>query len=329
MKKLRTIFLAIAVVLSLIACQGGNSSGGANWTKSVEIQVPAKAGGGTDVMARALAANITKKSGSNITIVNNTDGGGVVAMETVRNAKSDGSVLMQFHTTMLIKTATGVYDKTAADDFTVIGVSRSVEKGGTVLLASSGSGMNTLDDVIARAKAAPDTLLIGIETGGTSHVIAGMFARAADIKLKYVEAGTDTEKLTALVGGSIDLCFANPNQVKQYIESGKVVVFAVVSSDSDGGRSSVLPDVPSFIEQGIDFSFATLNMFLGPKNMNEELVNKIYNYYVDASKDAEVNAILEPAGFVMEFLSREDGIAAVKNQQENINAVVEGLGLKQ
>lgn len=321
------IVAAIALTASLTACGGGAKTD--QWAKNVEIQVPAKAGGGTDVMARALATQVAKDSGSNLAIVNNTDGGGVVAMEKTRVGKPDGSTLLQFHTTMLIKTASGVYDKSAAEDFSVIAVGQSVDKGTYLLVVSGDSPYKTLDDLIKAAKDAPGTMLLGVETGGLSHVLSGMFAKKTGIDVKYVEAGSDTEKLTALVGGSIDFCFVNPNQAKQYIESGKAIGLGCVSADADGGRSGVMPDIPSFTEQGIDFYFSTINLILGPKEMDPQLVQKIHDYYASAAENEAVNEILEPAGFAMHILDLEEGQDKVKEMQEEINAVVDELGLKQ
>lgn len=328
-KRLLALALAGIMACSLAGCGSGKSKG-SDWAKSVEIQVPAKAGGGTDVMARALGTQVAKDSGSTITIVNNTDGGGVVACEKAAAGKKDGSTLVQFHTTLLIKTATGVLKKSAADDFTVIAVGVPVDEANNVLVVSGDSPYNTLDDLITDAKANPGSLLVGIETGGTTHVQAGLFAKAADLEVKYVEAGSDTEKLTALVGNSINAALVNANQAKQYIESGKAKALAVVSNSSEGGRSSVLPDVPSFVEQGVDCSFQMLSvLLLGPKDMDAELVTKIHDYYASAAENDEVKATLAPAGMEMTFMSVEDGLKTVQDTQTSINAVVEELGLKQ
>lgn len=328
-KKLLALALAGVMACSLAGC-GSGGKGSSDWAKSVEVQVPAKAGGGTDVMARALGTQVAKDSGSTITIVNNTDGGGVVACEKAAAGKKDGSTLVQFHTTLLIKTATGVLKKSAADDFTVIAVGVPVDEANNVLVVSGDSPYNTLDDLIADAKANPGSLLVGIETGGTTHVQAGLFAKAADLEVKYVEAGSDTEKLTALVGNSINAALVNANQAKQYIESGKAKALAVVSNSPEGGRSSVLPEVPSFVEQGIDCSFQMLSvLLLGPKDMDAELVTKIHDYYASAAENDEVKATLAPAGMEMTFMSVEDGLKTVQDTQTSINAVVEELGLKQ
>ncbi|MCI8949409.1 MAG: tripartite tricarboxylate transporter substrate binding protein [Lachnospiraceae bacterium] len=328
-KKLLAIVLAGVMACSLAGCGSGGGSG-SNWAKNVEVQVPAKAGGGTDVMARALGTQVAKDSGSTITIVNNTDGGGVVACEKGAAGKKDGSTLVQFHTTLLIKTATGVLKKSAADDFTVIAVGVPVDEANNVLVVSGDSPYETLNDLIEDAKANPGSLLVGIETGGTTHVQAGLFAKAAGLDVKYVEAGSDTEKLTALVGNSINAALVNANQAKQYIESGKAKALAVVSNSPDGGRSSVLPDVPSFVEQGVDCSFQMLSvLLLGPKDMDPQLVNQIHDYYAAAAENEEVKATLSPAGMEMTFMSVEEGLKTVQDTQTSVNTVVEELGLKQ
>lgn len=333
MKKLLALALVFTICISFTFANGQEEKGSSTsespvkWVKSVEVQVPARAGGGTDVMARTLGNQIAKLADNTVTIVNNTDGSGVVAMEKVRTAKPDGNTILQFHSTMLIKSATGVYKYNAVDDFSIIGVSHMTELAGYVLVVSADSPYKTIDALVNAAKAAPNTLLFGVETGGTAHIESGLFAKTAGIKVKFVEAGSDTEKLTALVGKNIDACFVNPNQAKQYIQAEKAIALGVVSIDSTGGRSSVLPDVPSFQELGYDFAFGTYNLFLGPKGMDPALISMIRDYYVQAAADPSVNAILEPAGFAMVFYSPEAGLAAVKKQQLELNEVTIELGL--
>lgn len=293
--------------------------------KNIEVQVPAKAGGGTDVMARTLGQGIASESGSNVTIVNNTDGSGVVAMETVRNGKGDGSELLQFHTTMLIKTATNIYKYSAADDFKVIGVAQGIEKGLYVLVTAS-DNLDTMEKFLAAGKSGE--IKMGIESGGTTHVLTGLLAKAANIKVKYVEAGSDTEKLTALVGNTIDACLVNTNQAKQYVESGKAHALAVVTNGEEGAKSSILPDVPSMQEEGVNFSFTTLNLILGPKSMDDATAKTLYDYYNTAAESDAVNEVLEPAGMAMHFFPYEEGISKIQEQQEAINSVVDELGIK-
>lgn len=327
MKRMLVLILLTALVMSSVFAQGGSeATSGAKWVKKVEVYVPAKAGGGTDVMARALANQIAKDSGSTLTIINNTDGGGVVAMETVRTAKPDGSKILQFHTTMLIKSATGLYNKKVTEDFTIIGVSRNPGPGGYVMVTSPNAPFNSANELAEYSK--QKQLLMGVETGGTVHLMTGLFALASGANVKYVEAGTDTEKLTTLVGGNIDACFVNVNQARQYIEAGKVKALGLVSSSREPLRNPLVPDVPTLVEMGYDVFFQSLNLILGPKGMDPALVNEIYQHYVNASINADVNAILVPASMNMVFYPQDEALAIVKEQQEMLNKVVAQLGLQ-
>ena len=326
MKKVLALVLCAVLALSLVACASSSKSGSA-LPKNIEVQLPAKAGGGTDVSARSIQTYQSQNSGSNFTIVNNTDGSGVVAMETVRTAKGDGSKILFFHTTMAIKKATGVYDKSPSQDFKVIGCATPTNPGGYILVVPVESGITDLDGFIAAAKAANGEYMIGVETGGSSHIMSGILSKALGVNLKYVEAGSDTDKLTALVGGSIQCALVNANQAKQYIEGGKVVALACFSATSEGGRNSVLPDVPSFSELGYDCVFGTYFYVLGPKDMSDETAKALYDTYVAAATDPATLEILEKAGIGMVFVPFEEGASYIAAQETALNEVCAELGL--
>ncbi len=322
MKKIALILAALMVFLASTAFAAG-------LPKKIEVQLPASAGGGTDVAGRQLTEWISKNSSSNMTIKNNTDGGGVVAYETIRTAKKDGSKILFFHSTMCIKYATGIYTHSPADEFKVAAVGLPKEKGGYVLVVPVDSGINSVEDFIAKCNETDGGLRIGVESGGSSHIMSGMLSKELGITLRYVESGPDTEKLTNLVGGSIDCALVNSNQAKQYIEGGKVVALACFSSTDEGGRNSVIPDVPSFKELGYNLVFGTYFYVLLPLDASDETAEAIHDLFVAAATDPDVDAILTSSGFGMEFAPYEDGPALIKAQQDALVAVCEELGLKQ
>lgn len=346
-KALATLLSAILMLGLLTGCGGsassstssdsGSSSGNdtqaaatsVKLPKNIEVQVPASAGGGTDVYARTLVNWINTNYDSNLTIINNTDGGGVVAFETVRTAKADASKILLFHTTMCIKTATGVYDYSAAEDFKIIGVTQGEEPGGYVLVVNADSGITTLDEFISAAKSSSDPFKIGVETGGSSHLMSGMLSDALGVSLNYVEAGPDTEKLTALVGDSIECALVNANQAKQYIEAGKINCLGCFSSSEEGGRCSNLPDIPSFIEQGYDLVYGTRFFLLAPKDMDDATAQAVLEMFDAAALADECTEVLTTSGLVNTFLPYEDGPAALKSQQDSLTTVCEQLGLVQ
>ena len=291
------------------------------WTGSVDLYVPASAGGGTDMMARTMANGVSSIVGNNITVVNNTDGSGVVALETVRNADPDGKTLLQYGLILLVNIAIGKYDHTIEDAFTVIAAAPGDNNGDQVLVAAADGKYQSLDDL----KNAADEILCGVQIGGSTHIVSAMALDALGAKAKYVEAGSDTEKLTALVGGNIDVCVVGVNQAQQYIESGMVTGLGFVSSTEEGGRSDRLPDVPSFVEQGYDVVWAGMQMILGPKGMDPALVEYINESYIAAYPDCK--AALEEASLGMKFLTLEESTAIIEEYTEKINTIVQQLGL--
>ncbi len=330
MKKLLATVLAASLAVTLCACGGGSGDKGGSTTlpKSIEVQLPASAGGGTDVAGRTLVDYINKNNDTNLTIVNNTDGGGVVAYETIRTNKNDASKILFFHSTMIIKYATGLYDQSPADSFKVAAAGLPTEKGGYVLVVPADKGITDVDGFIEAAKAGE--LKIGVETGGSSHIMTGIMSKALGIELKIVEAGPDTEKLTALVGGTLDCALVNANQAKQYIEAGKVNALACFSATDEGGRNSVVPDVPSFPELGYtDCVFGTYFYVLCSPDTPDELAEQIHDMYAAAAEDADTKAILESSGFGLSFAPYEDGAGIMKAQQESLVSVCDELGLKQ
>jgi len=325
-------FLLILVVIALMMTALAGCSAGASknaWSKSAELYVPAAPGGGTDVVARAYATQVAKDSGKSITVVNNADGGGVVSLETIRNAPKDGSKLVFYHTSMLITSATGVYDKNLMDDFTVIKCYESDVDGPYALVVKADAPYKTLADLVAAAKAAPDKVIIGIQTGGMTHLLGGIFNRDAGVKFKLAEAGPDTEKLTALVGGSIQAAMVNTNQAKQYVDSGKARVLGIITKSDKGGKSPVFPDAKNFIEEGYKNVYFNSVMFvLGPKGMDPAVVKEIGDHFAKASANADVLAILKKAN--MSFMAMDDAKAKdeLTKMAASIKTAVEDLGLK-
>ena len=115
-----------------------------------------------------------------------------------------------------------------------------------------------------------------------------MMSKELGITLRYTDAGSDTEKLTGLVGGSIDCALVNANQAKQYVESGKVNALAVFSATDEGARNSVLPDVPSFKECGYNLVFGTYFYVLLPKTAGDDVAQALHDVFEAAATDPEV-----------------------------------------
>ncbi len=294
MKKVIAIMLISWMAIGFVFANGTNEADSAAWAKTVDVIAPVKAGGGTDLAARAIFDKVAKLSGNSIGIVNNDTGNCVVAFEEVRNAEPDGSKILFFNGGFLTRIASGVYNHTV-EDFTIIGISHGADPA-YALMVSANSGIHSVEDLKAYALANPGKVLFGCNMGGTTQVMGMDLAKTLGVEFKFVHSGSDTATLTELVGGSINVCYANVNQAKQYAESGKAVILGVLGQDNKGTRSPILPEYQNLIELGYDTYFGVYIIVLGPKDMNPELARKIYDYLVQAYNDPDVITLLAPAG---------------------------------
>lgn len=345
MKKVLSMLLVFTMLMAvLVGCaqgkapekaadpQGGEANQKAavqnesKWpTGTVQLIVPAKAGGGTDLAARIFAKYLQEKLGKPFVIVNQPEGGGVVAAETARNAKPDGSTLLFYHTSLLVTCQTGMYDKSPVDDFTVASV---LPTGGSyVLVVGVNSPYKTVDDLVKAAKEKPGQITLGVQTNGSTHFMAGLLMQDAGVEFKYVEAGSDTDKLAALQGGHIDATLVNANGAKQYSEAGKLRALATISGSTE--RDPFLPDLPSFHELGYKNSVYGIDLIvLGPKDSDKMMLQKINDSIKEACNDSEVQQQMKKISMPIRFMNIDESAERLKTMYDKIGKVAEAIGAK-
>ena len=342
MKKLFAMILAAALVLGLVACGSGASSaptsapakseavapaadaGAAtsSWpTDTVSMYVPAKAGGGTDMMARIFIQGMSEANGGNYIVINDVNGGGTVAAETVRNAKPDGLNLLMYHTGLCTSIASGQYAHTL-DEFTICGMFITVPEEATgALFVPGNSPFNTLEELVDYAKAHPGELMAGMQNGSSTQLIEALFEKAMGIECTMVDAGSNADKVTALMGNQIDYCFMNTTGNDQYVKSGDLK--CLVQWGSEGStRSTIFPDVPLLEEVYPDVDMPRLDMYgyiAGPKGMSDADVAAISETIKGAVETQTVKDGYAKLATTVEFVSPEESVEILKKCQDAYN----------
>lgn len=267
MKKSLGIGLLAAV---LVAAGSVLAADATAWpSKTVQVIVPAGAGGDTDFNARTMAKYFEKITGKSMVITNMGGGGGTIATSQVKNAATDGSVMLFGHTGQLIvNEVAGLADYGfAAFDVACI---PAVDKG-TVFVAGKKAGLKTIRDLVAKAKAEPGTVIYGTELGGYSHLQGLIFQNLAGVKLKIVDTGSASEKVTSLLGGRIDLGAITFGAVKDYATTGDMTILAQFNSE----RNKLLGDIATFKEQGVNFVMEKPYIMAFPKGTDAAIVKKM------------------------------------------------------
>lgn len=184
-RKFFAAVLALAMVLSLVACGGTNSSGtssdssdeadtsseATSWVpdKNITVVVPYGAGGTTDLSTRALldVAGKSLPSGVNFVVENVAGSGGMVGCEQVATAKADGYTLVAMSCDLPLNRALGVTEMVAEEAF--IPLCRTQNEPYAIIVRSD-SDIQSLEDMVAVAQSGPEALSIGITGIGTGKV---------------------------------------------------------------------------------------------------------------------------------------------------------------
>ena len=241
-----------------------------NWpTRPVQVVVIANPGGDTDFNARMMAKYFNQITGKNMVVTNVAGGGGTLAAEQVKGAAPDGNTILFTHTGQMIVNEVAGLSEDSYEAFDISCIA-GVDKG-AIFVSSQSAGVKTLQELIDKAKANPNSVSYGTEMGSFSHIQGLMFEQLAGVKLKMVDAGTVSEKVVAMLGGRIDLGAISYGSVQDYVVGEQM--FAL--GQPNGTRNDLLGDIPTFKEQGVDFTIDKPYVVAFPKGTDPAIVAKM------------------------------------------------------
>lgn len=232
--------LALAALAPRVQAQAAFPS------RALRIVVPFAAGGPTDLMARAIAKPLQASLGQPVVVENKPGGGGVIGLGEVARAPADGHTLA-FPSILAVTNPALMpdYPFDTLRDFTPLTVVGFIPH---AVVVRPDFPARTLQDLVAMARAKPDTLAYGSSGNGTSaHLGAALFAQRAGIKVTHVPYRGAGPALQDLLGGQIQFMFLDMSSALSQIKSGKLRALAVAPKTRFAG----LPDVPTVAEQGL------------------------------------------------------------------------------
>jgi tripartite-type tricarboxylate transporter receptor subunit TctC len=265
----RTSLLAMAALLA------GHAAAGAEGypERVVRIISPYPPGGSVDTMARVLAQRLAELWGSSVIVETRSGAGGNTGAEFVAKSEPDGYTLLFTAPGPLAINQT-LYSKglgfNPIRDFAPIALFGSTP---LVTMVSNDVPVNTIQELIALAKAKPGTINYGSAgIGTTPHLTAELFKSMAGVDLVHVPYRGTGPAMVGLMAGDIQLFFdLLPNSVPQ-IKAGKVKAIG----NAGPTRPASLPDLPTVAEQGLPgFSSTSWWGFVGPAKMPEAVKAKL------------------------------------------------------
>jgi tripartite-type tricarboxylate transporter receptor subunit TctC len=237
--------IAVAVMLLSSAAQV-RAQQPAELPGTIRVVVPYPAGGPTDFFARIVSNGLKDQLKTNSIVENRPGAGGVPGSSYVGRSTPDGGTLLLG---LLGPLAIGpVMSGTPFDPLKELVPIRLVATVTPVMIVSKKSGIKSLAELIAAAKANPGKLnFASAGRGSLLHVLGELLKREASIDIKHVPYTGGAPATTAVVSGEMDILFADAPVVKPVIDSGDVIALAVTSDVRDPS----LPNVPTFAESGL------------------------------------------------------------------------------
>ena len=240
-------------------------------SRPITLVVPYPPGGGNDLIARIVAAQMSSALGQPIVVENRGGAGGTIATRQVAHAAGDGYTLMVATSSLAINPS--IYQNVGYDprkDFSPIGLMAASQN---VLLVHPSVEAASVTELIARAKAAPGRLTFASTGGGNSvQLAAELFAAMADVKLTQVPYKGNAPALTDLLGGHVDIMFSPLPAAVGLVQDNKLRALAVTGAR----RAPLFPALPTIAEAGLPGYESELHYgIVAPAGVPRPIVDKL------------------------------------------------------
>ena len=319
---LRTAWAAAALLCVLTSAHAQSS----NYpSKPIHFIVPAAPGGVTDIVARALAQQLTEIWNEQVIVDNRPGANNQIAAQIVANSPADGNTLfVSPEATFVINPylyKTLHYDPHR--DFTPISGLVAINQ---ALIVRNGLGVNSLAKFLALAKQKPDTISFGgYGIGSTGHLNMEMLQHDTHVKFIGVQYKGATPALNDVMGGHLDAMFISTSSAIGPWESGHVKLLAIGSKE----RISAYSDIPTVAETVPGFVARSWFGIVGPAGLPKDIVAKLNSAIAKIFQNAEFQErFLEPHLFTPIPSSPEEFAVFINADSKKWQAVIKAANVK-
>jgi tripartite-type tricarboxylate transporter receptor subunit TctC len=291
-------------------------------SKPVTIIVPFPAGGTLDNLTRSLGQELSQSLKQPVIIDNKPGAGTMIGTELVARAKPDGYTLGMIANSFAINPS--LHDNLRYDtvkDFTPV---TSVAYTPHMLVAHPDVPVKTLQDVIAAAKAKPGELsFASFGTGTSPHIAVEMLKSQADIDVLHIPYKGQAPALNDLLGGHVDMMFANVPDVLPHVQSGKLRAIALANDT----RIDSAKDVPTFKEAGLDnFDSNSWYGVITPAGTPKEIVDQLSSEIVRIMALPQMRERLAAQGLEPSGSTPEEFAEYLKSEMSKAATMVKASG---
>jgi tripartite-type tricarboxylate transporter receptor subunit TctC len=292
-------------------------------SRPIKLLVGASAGGTTDTMARAIAQPLSKSLGQQVLVENRPGAGSNLAAATVAKSAPDGYTLLVSFTSHTINAT--LYPNLPFDpvaDFTPISKIANVP---SLLVGNPKLPAQNLNELIALARAKPDTLSIAIGGIGSSLHLAGeQLKMMTGVRILDVPYKGTAPALTDVLGGQVDMMFISLVTGSAQVRADKLRAYGVTSA----ARQPSFPDLPAIGEVVKGFESTAWFGVFGPAKLPADITDKLNGAIVAALNDPRMREQLQNEGATPAAGSAADFAAFVRDDVKHWAPIVKQSGAK-
>ena len=282
-------------------------------------------GGSTDFTARILAQHLPAAFGQTVVVDNRGGGGGNIGCDIVAKAAPDGyTFLLSAEGPITINPS--VYSVLPYNAIRDLPAVTQLIKYANVVAVHPGIQVNSVKDLIARAKAQPGKLRYshpGVGTG--NHLAVELFKMMAGVDIISVPYKGGGPAVVAIIGNETQLSFATPPSALPHVKSGRLKAIAVTSAK----RSAALPDLPTVAEGGVPgFEVDGWVGMFAPAGTPPRIVERVHGEVVKVLRRPDVNELVLAGGSETVGNPIEDARTRVRNETAMWAKVVKSTGIK-
>ena len=267
----RCMIAAITAIAATHACAQGKAVDTGYPDKPVRFLVGQSPGGATDVVARAVSQKMTDNIGQSVVVDNRTGASGAIAATMVAKSTPDGYNILIVSSSFSINPS--LYKNLPFDPLKDFAPITLIAEAPFLLVVHPAMPVKTVAELIAAAKAKPDTLAFGSGGIGSSGQMAGeLFMYLAGVKLIHVPYKGAGPALIDVIGGQVSMTFGSVISSLGHVRAGRLKTLGVTSAK----RARALPDIPTIAEAGVKgYSTTTWYGALAPTNTPAGVVQKL------------------------------------------------------
>jgi tripartite-type tricarboxylate transporter receptor subunit TctC len=283
-------------------------------TKPIQLIVGFSPGGGTDVIARAIAAGSQEVMPQPMIVINKPGASGVIAADAVSRAAPDGYTLL----------VAGGSESTSLPNHQQVSYKQAsfrpighVIRLRMMVVVKNDGKIRNFQDLVKLAKANPGKLAYGTSgVGSLTHSMMLMVNKAAGIDTFHVPYKGDADVVTGMLGDQVQIGLGSPDQFKSWIDSGKLIALTLSSNDRFPG----LPNVPTLKELGYDIYLENMKGVVAPAGLPDEIYTYLNEKLRKAMETEAFRNIVAKSNFEVQYMdgptfgrtmvSMSNGIAA-------------------